>query len=566
MSLNAPRLSGSGHCFNSGFRRRLACKIPGRDSNKGAGLVELRILGHRLAVRDDSGVPIEISRGQVRELLCALAIDSGSVVSAAALIERLWEDSGGDPAKSLRQAVYNARQLLPADRLLTEPGGYRLQVGDSDYFDLAEFRRLADEARAAVDAVPEAAVGVYQRAMRLWGTPPLGDLPDTIGMEPVRHSLLGALLDVREELAEALLALHRYREVVDSATRWLAEDPFNEHLRGLLMLALAGAGRKGEALRAYREAVALLAPEARPGGWLEGVARQISDNEQFQGWSPRPVWLASAAHQQAGTGIDTTIPSSARVYDCLLGGKDNFAADREAAATLVKNYPQAPRLARLNRGFVIRAVRYLAQAGIRQYIDIGTGLPTMENVHEVARRAIPDARVLYVDYDPIVCVHGRALLTTDDGVALIQADVRDPRGILEHPTTQRVIDFSQPVAILLATVMHFVPDEDDPQAIVTAYTAALPPGGYLVVSHSTFPATLDQHVARTNTTAKVWGRSGMHPRDYATVAGFFDGLALVEPGLVDAPDWRPSLSADKVEAGMGTWWVGIGRKEGSALT
>lgn len=526
--------------------------------------MELRILGHRLAVKDDAGVPVAISRGQVRELLCVLAIESGSVVSSAALIERLWEQSGGDPAKSLKQAVYNARQLMPEDRLRTEEGGYRLHLADSDYVDLVEFQQLTDQARDVRDTAPQNAVALYRRALNLWGTPPLGDLPQAIGMEPHRQSLLGELQDAREELAEALLQLKEFREVGSLATRWLMEDSFNEHLRGLLMLALNGAGRKGEALRTYRDGIALLGPDARPGGWLESVAAQIRENHPDTAWSPRPVWLASEAHRQVGTGIDTTVPSPARIYDCLLGGKDNFAVDREAAVTMATAYPPAAQVARVNRAFVIRAVRYLAEeVGIRQFIDVGTGLPTLENVHEVARQARPDARVLYVDHDPIVCAYGRALLTTDDNVDLIQADVRHPQDILEHPTTRRLIDFGQPVAILLAAIMHFVPDQDDPQAIVTAYSQALPPGGYLAISHSTVPSTVNQHLARTATDAWGQDRSGIHPRDRAVVARFFDGLTLAEPGrLVDAPDWRPDLATNKVESGLGTWWVGVGRKKG----
>jgi SAM-dependent methyltransferase len=489
------------------------------------------------------------------------------VVSTAALIERLWEPSGGDPAKTLKQAVYDARQLLPKDRLRTEEGGYRLHLVDTDYLDLVEFEQLTDQARAARDAAPQNAVALYRRALSLWGTPPLGDLPQTIGMEPQRQSLLGELQDAQEELAEALLQLDDFREVVTLATRWLDEDPSNEHLRGLLMHALNGAGRKGEALRTYHDGIALLGPDARPGGWLESVAAQIAEDHPGAAWRPRPVWLASEAHRQAG-GIDTTVPSSARIYDCLLGGKDNFAVDREAAAIMAQAYPPTVQVARVNRAFVIRAVRYLAEeAGIRQFIDVGTGLPTLENVHEVARQAKPDARVLYVDHDPIVCAYGRALLTTDHDVDLIQADVRHPQDILEHPTTRRLIDFGQPLAILIAAVMHFVPDQDDPQAIVTAYSQALPPGGYLVMSHSTIPPTVDQHSANTAKNAWGEGRSGIRPRDHAAVARFFDGLALVEPGrLVDAPEWRPDLATGKVESGLGTWWVGVGRKEGPQLS
>lgn len=522
--------------------------------------MELRVLRHRLAATDDLGVPVEISRGQVRGLLCVLAFESNAVVSNTTLIDLLWEEEGGDPARSLKQAVYNARQLLGKDRIRTEGGGYRLDLGEDDYLDLVEFRELTGRARSARDVDPRAAAALYRRALDLWGEPPAGDLQQTIGMKPLRQSLLGGLLDAREEFAEALLELHEFRQVIDSATRWLVDDAYNEHLRGLLMLALSRTGRKGQALRTYRDAIDLLGPHDKPGSWLESIGNQIAENRHNGDWSPRPVWLASEEHRVEGTGIEIALPSPARVYDALLGGKDNFAVDREAAAKMVEEYSDARQVARLNRAFVTRAVRYLAEeAGISQYIDIGTGLPAVENVHEIAQRTRPDARVLYVDNDPMVCAYGRALLRTNKQVDIIQAEVQNPQGILEHSATRRLIDFTQPVAILLAAVLHFVPDEDDPPAIVNTYARALPPGGYLVISHSTPPSNA---VPDLHTPGGPWGRGGINPRDRATIARFFNGLTLVGPGhLVDAPDWRPDLADTKIEPGLDTWWVGVARKD-----
>ncbi|GAA2627595.1 hypothetical protein GCM10010411_75950 [Actinomadura fulvescens] len=237
---------------------------------RNGGLMELRILGHQLAVTDDSGTPTKISRYQVRGLLCILAVEAattktgaagaGSTVSTSSLVERLWEPTGTiDPVQSLQQAVHNARRCVPRDRLVTEPGGYRLRLDDADYLDLREFRDLTDKARTIRDHDPVQAVSLHQQALALWGRPPLGDLPQTTGMAPIRQQLIGEQFDAREELAEALLELIRHPAVVDAATHWLAEDPLNEHLRGLVMLALARAGRKGEALRLYQDAVTLLA-------------------------------------------------------------------------------------------------------------------------------------------------------------------------------------------------------------------------------------------------------------------------------------------------------------------
>ncbi|MGI5204651.1 SAM-dependent methyltransferase [Spirillospora sp. CA-108201] len=258
------------------------------------------------------------------------------------------------------------------------------------------------------------------------GAPPLGDMPHTVAMEPSRQGLLGGLLDAREELGEVLLQRREFRTVVELVTRWLTDDPWSEHLHGLRMMALDGSGRKGEALAEYREVVRLLEPHAKPGRWLRNIAEQISDADVDNEWEPRPVWFESRTSHAAGTGVDTSTPSPARVYDCLLGGKDNFAVDREAARKMVESYPGARQVARINRAFVVRAVRYLAGVVIRQFIDIGTGLPTLQNVHQIARRAHPDVRVLYADNDPMVCAYGRALLAKECGVDLIEADVRHP--------------------------------------------------------------------------------------------------------------------------------------------
>ena len=184
-------------------------------------------------------------------------------------------------------------------------------------------------------------------------------------------------------------------------------------------------------------------------------------------------------------GIDTTVPSTARMYDYWLGGHDNFAADRAAALKVSEAAPEAQLMAVENRKFLRRAVRYLAaEAGITQFLDIGTGLPTQGNVHQVAQDINPAARVVYVDNDPMVLAHSRALKTGGNTV-VIEADLRDPRAILDHPGTRKLIDFGQPLAVLLVAVLHFISDDDDPSATVAAIRDALQPGSYLVLSHVT---------------------------------------------------------------------------------
>jgi hypothetical protein len=202
--------------------------------------------------------------------------------------------------------------------------------------------------------------------------------------------------------------------------------------------------------------------------------------------------------------IDTSRPHSARVYDYMIGGKNNFAADRETAAQVLRHSPNAHTAARENRAFLGRAVRYLtAEAGIRQFLDIGTGLPTTGNVHQVAQAVTPSSRVVYVDNDPLVLAHARALLTSspEGRTAYIQADLRDPKAILDDPATRDILDLGQPVALMLVAVLHFMPDEYQPAALIATLVDALPSGSYVVASHAT-----SEHYERSNARRRPTGR------------------------------------------------------------
>ena len=242
--------------------------------------------------------------------------------------------------------------------------------------------------------------------------------------------------------------------------------------------------------------------------------------------------------------IDTSVASIARIYDYWLGGKDNFKADRDAAEQMIQQYPDIVTGVRKNRAFLGRAVHYLAaEAGIRQFLDIGTGLPSSNNTHEVAQRAAPEARIVYVDNDPIVLSHAQALLTsTPEGAcAYVDADIRDTGKILKDAAN--LLDFSRPVAICLIMILQFIPDEDDPVSIVRALVDAIPSGSYLTVAH---PASdVDQHVgpALRQLSTRMGGTRAV-PRSYQEVSRFFDGLEMVEPGLVQLHRWRPGTGMD----------------------
>jgi hypothetical protein len=239
--------------------------------------------------------------------------------------------------------------------------------------------------------------------------------------------------------------------------------------------------------------------------------------------------------------IDPTIPHPARIYDYLLGGKDHFASDREAAEQLLKVSPGTREGVRAHRAFLRRAVRYLAaEAGVTQFLDIGTGIPTQGNTHEIAQGANPYSRVAYVDNDPIVLVHGRALLTgTETGMTtVIEADLREPDVILSHPEVRQVIDFSKPVGLILAGVLHFLTDDDDPHRLVDYCKAAIPSGSHLLLSHITLDfAPKVQQDEMSKPYEK--GVASMVPRTHADVARFFGGWEMTEPGLVEVVDWRP---------------------------
>jgi SAM-dependent methyltransferase len=260
--------------------------------------------------------------------------------------------------------------------------------------------------------------------------------------------------------------------------------------------------------------------------------------------------------------IDTSKPQAARMYDFYLGGKDNFQADRDTAQDLMRVVPTIRAAARENRAFLGRAVRYLvAEAGIRQFLDIGTGLPSANNVHEVAQGVAPSCRVVYVDNDPIVLAHARALLTSkpEGKTAYIEADLRDPEMILNHPVTRETLDFTEPVALMLVAILHFLPDSDGPQAIMRTLLDALPPGSYLVATHVT-PEHDPEGVMgleRTYQAAGVPAQSRVVD-DFAGLA--FGGLDLVDPGLVLVSEWRPDSGGLRPLPSEVNWYGGVARK------
>ena len=256
-------------------------------------------------------------------------------------------------------------------------------------------------------------------------------------------------------------------------------------------------------------------------------------------------WAAADGSLPASVDLRTDVPHSARMYDYYLGGKDNFPADRAAAAKVVELFPDVVTTSRANRRFLGRAVGYAAQLGIRQFLDIGTGLPTAENTHEKAQAIIPGARVVYVDNDPMVLVHARALLqgSPQGRTAYIDADFRDPEAILNAPQAKELLDFTQPIALMVVSLLHFFPDSDRPEEILEGLKAVLPPGSALILSHATGEFTPPDVAAAVLKTYAAAGVS-LTSRDSAQVARFFDGMDLVDPGLVPVHEWRTDHPED----------------------
>jgi O-methyltransferase involved in polyketide biosynthesis len=238
--------------------------------------------------------------------------------------------------------------------------------------------------------------------------------------------------------------------------------------------------------------------------------------------------------------FDTSKPNVARMNDYLLGGKDNFAADRQAGERLLAVAPDMKTMMVENRRFLGRAVRHLAEQGIRQFFDMGAGLPTRQNTHEVARTVDPAARVIYVDNDPVVICHGRAILERDDRTAVVEGDILHPEDLVCDRIVRRVIDFDEPVAILICGALHFIPNSDDPYKRIAWLRDAIAPGSHLVLSHAVFEGARPDTSPVGDVYQKVLGCAEMvGPRPREEVLRFFDGFELVEPGLVYVRQWRP---------------------------
>ena len=262
-------------------------------------------------------------------------------------------------------------------------------------------------------------------------------------------------------------------------------------------------------------------------------------------------------------GIDVNVANAARIYDYFLGGKDNFAVDRDAGDRVLAAAPEVRSTLRANRSFLGRVVRHLAgEGGIDQFVDLGAGLPTQENVHQVAQGVNPNARVVYVDHDPVVLAHGRALLATDNTTTVIQADLRTPDEVLNNPELRQLIDLSRPVAVFMMAVLHFVSTDAD--AFVAGYHDAMAPGSFLALSLGTTDGVDPQKIAKAQEIYST-ASSQLTYRSRTQIEKLFDGFSLIEPGLVRLPEWRPISELQARAERVGAEWMlgGVGRLAGA---
>ncbi|WP_396135177.1 SAM-dependent methyltransferase [Amycolatopsis sp. A133] len=261
-------------------------------------------------------------------------------------------------------------------------------------------------------------------------------------------------------------------------------------------------------------------------------------------------------------GVDISVPSIARTYDFMLGGGHNFAVDRAVGAEIERVMPGLRDSARVNRAFLGRAVRYMAGQGIRQFLDIGSGIPTVANVHEVAQAQDPGCRVVYVDRDPVAVAHSELMLAGNDRAAVVHADMRDPEKILDSPQVRGLLDLDEPIGLLMLLMLHWIPDESGPHELVARYRAALAPGSFLALTHVTGDHQGENLEEATEVIKESRSPDQVTLRTHAEVSGLFAGFEIVDPGLVGCGEWRPSGPADIADAAAMNMLVyaGIGRK------
>ncbi|KAB2344820.1 SAM-dependent methyltransferase [Actinomadura rudentiformis] len=506
--------------------------------------MQVRVLGRAVEVHGDNGepVPLQPLMGAALGLLVVADGNGRRGVSRDRLKAMLWgEDDSIDWSGSLKATMSKLRRVLGKDRVVFSGDAYRFVPDEqADYVDLLVLRALVDKAnQVRADDDLETAVRLYAHVLEHWSETPLAGIPQTSGA--LGH--IRTLRDERQVIVEAMLEIQldlgRHREVAASTPALIAADPLNEHLRALRMRALARSGRKAEALRDYDDAEAVAEAETgtKPGLNLQRLRDQVKDNDPvvFAWEAPR---MRESDAMVLASGADGSSHSLARMMNYMIGGNFHLPVDRALAEVVLAAAPEARILPIETGDFCRRAVRVAAKAGIDQFIEIGTGLPTKEPIHQIARRVAPGARVLYVSNEPTVVAYLQAQGLNGESANIIHADIWEPKAILEAAQPQ--IDFTRPVGILIREVLNFVDVDDDPWQIISTLVDAVAPGSRLMLSVATsegLTEVVQQQISAQGLYEPLPKRLKMWPRE--AIEEMFVGLPVVEPGLVDANQWWP---------------------------
>ncbi|MUN41015.1 hypothetical protein GNZ18_31070 [Actinomadura sp. NEAU-AAG5] len=522
--------------------------------------VRFSVLGE-LTVTDAEGRPLGFGEGRVRKrgvrhLLSVLALRDWAL-SAEQLRSLLWDDDPPESTSAPRTLVYRARRLLPRgeESLATEVDHagvqrYRLVRGPGDEFDVEEFGNaatLADKERRRGNL--ERAASLYEEALALWrnrpGEAPLPDFPPTAAMDAYLAPLLTRRVQVTEALVETRLDLGRHGPgLAEQISGFLAFDPLNERLHALRMLDLHRTGRRAEALLAFRHAAESFERllETSPGARLERMRDRIRADDPALLWRPRQ--RSPQCEDERPPDLRAR-PTARGVVDVTLGGKDNYAADRAFIARIIKETgTDTWKLSGEKRDCVVRMIRYIGGRGVRQFLDLGTGMPDPEgrDVHRIARQVAPDARLLLVDNDPNVGAYANALMADGEGIVFRELDLRDVDAVLREARSH--LDFGEPVGLLCVNTLQHLGDTGEDLgtgALVEAlgrYSGALPPGSLMAVTHISDDG-LDPRLRPYLDARDPGSVFSLYLRSPAQIERLFCGLPLVEPGLVDVGRWRP---------------------------
>lgn len=481
----------------------------------------------RAEITNGTGHPIQIPQRKMRHLIAILAL-AATPVPPARLQQLLWDDDGREMGSALTTLISRLRPLIP---LTKTSDGYGLDLGDEATTDLDEFRALTDEARDLIEGDLPKACRLYQRAVGLWANPLLPDLPDTAAMDVIRIGLADELRDAQAALIATRLALgHHDSELVHEIRTLLETDPLNEHLWAQLVLALYRAGRKADALAAYDDAHTTLLIETgtEPSNELLIMRDRVGRNDPALDWQPHRTWSGPRPSDRVKDG-----PSVARLHALMLGSKDPLAADIKAAQQVTVHSGDMREIAEDYREFRDRAITYLAEAGVRQFLDLGCGLPVGTPLHEIAQAVIPDATVVYVDWDPVVRTHRQAL-PAGPGTLFVEHDVRDAAGLLGLPQVKRLLNLAEPCAVICQAILQYT---EDPAAVLAPYVDAIAAGSYVLISHTSLDGVTDDLLATIRQVMAQTPGPPLTPRTPAEIAALFEGLDVVDPGVVWLAEW-----------------------------